>query len=235
MIRYLEASIENMRDIGGYRVSYGNISYQKLIRSNLPNKLSKDDVFFIKQLGVTSIIDLRTEEEYLHRVSDFENHSNFQLYHCPLNVGKDVPQSANDVPLSYLEILEDKENILKILTVFANEENGVLYFCNAGKDRTGVITALIMMILGADESDIIADYLLTKDYMKDILQAFINQSERDIGDIIIPQAEYMEKFLSGFKMKYGTITNYLQYIGFSVSDKVKLRNALVSDFDKDTL
>lgn len=229
MKRYLETSIENMRDVGGYMAGERNISYGRLIRSNLPNKLSTEDVDFLKQLGIVSVIDLRTEEEYSQKPSIFENDASFKFHHCPLIVGRDVPPSPEDVPLSYLAILEDKDNILKILTIITSEDKGTLYFCNAGKDRTGVITALIMMLLGVRESDIINDYLLTKEYMQDILQNFIMQSSRNIGHIIIPKAEYMEIFLSGINAKYGSVTGYLKQIGFSEHNILKLKEKMLTN------
>lgn len=56
MKRYLEHSIENMRDLGGYNTPYGKISYCKLIRSNLPYSLSDQDLDFLKRIGISTVI-----------------------------------------------------------------------------------------------------------------------------------------------------------------------------------
>ncbi len=224
MRRYLINSIENMRDIGGYRTAFGTMPYHQLIRSNLPQKLSWDDLSLLKKMNITTVIDLRSEEECRKKISSFEENKDFALFHCPFTTGRDIPATPQDVPLSYLQILEDKPNILNILNIISNAPGGVLYFCNAGKDRTGVITALLMLFLGVNYEDIVADYLLTKEYLADILAQFIAISERDVSKIIIPHAEFMEKFIDGFISKYKNVSYYMETLGFSDKMQMKLKS-----------
>ena len=74
MIRYLEHSIENMRDIGGYKSELGNrVKIGRLVRSNLPQNLSSNDISFLNKMGIDTIIDLRSQEEIETRKSIFEN------------------------------------------------------------------------------------------------------------------------------------------------------------------
>ena len=227
MKRYLEHSIENMRDLGGYNTPYGKISYCKLIRSNLPYSLSDQDLDFLKRIGISTVIDLRSELEYTKKVSSFEQNKNFELIHCPFVVGRDIPATPQDVPLSYLQILEDRKNILDILNNIMNAPGGALYFCNAGKDRTGVISALLMMFLSVEREDIIFDYLFTKKYLSEVLSQFIAISERDVSNIIIPQRSFIEDFMDGFIKKYATVFNYMEDIGFTQDYQNKLRAKLL--------
>lgn len=227
MNRYLENSIENMRDLGGYITPYGKTPYYKLIRSNLPQHLSDQDLTFLKSIGISTVIDLRSELEYTKKASSFEKNKNFELIHCPFVVGRDIPTTPQDVPLSYLQILEDEKNILAILNNIICAAGGVLYFCNAGKDRTGVVSALLMMFLGVEREDIIFDYLLTKKYLSEILSQFIAYSERDISNIIIPQRIFIEDFMNGFIKKYATVSNYMENIGFTQEQQNNLRAKLL--------
>ena len=103
------------------------------------------------------------------------------------------------------------EKIRNFFEILADNE-GILYFCNAGKDRTGVITALILKLLGVNDEDIINDYMITKELMSEILNKYAEHND-DIINIITPQRYYMEEFLEKFTEKYKGIENYLTLIG----------------------
>lgn len=222
MRRYFNSSIENMRDLGGYSVEGKKLIYGKIIRSNLPNKMTEDDLNNLEKMGIKTIIDLRSEEEISKAESVFEKNQCFKLLHYKINGGGKVPNTCEGVPVSYMEMLKGKESIYKIFKTLAEEEKGVLYFCNAGKDRTGVVTALILMTLGVDKKDIIADYTLSNVYLKDVLEKY--GENKEIKEIITPKMEYMEQFLNYFDKEYTTINNYLNKIGITEEEINKIRN-----------
>mgnify|MGYP005811217803 FL=1 len=212
MIRYLQNSIENMRDIGGYKNNEGGIiKLGKLIRSNLPINLSNKDISIINKMGINTIIDLRSYEEIKSRKSIFEGNKDFNIYHIGMNIGKDIPEEEEFVPKSYIEMLTLQKEIKKIFEILSKGDR-IIYFCNAGKDRTGVITALILKLLGVSEKDIIDDYMYTKVFMKEILKKYANNNTK-ILNIITPKRIYMEKFLEEFENLYGSIEKYLSLIG----------------------
>lgn len=224
MRRYLINSIENMRDIGGYPANGKEIKSGKIIRSNLPCKLTQSDLVYLKEMGINTVIDLRSEEEVKNKKSNFENNQYFNLLHYKINGDGKIPNTCKDVPNSYMEMLEGKDTIYHIFKVLADGEEGILYFCNAGKDRTGVVTALIMMALGVDKKDIIADYTLSNIYLIDILKEFGEKSEnKEMKEIITPKIEYMDQFLIYFNEKYKTINNYLYEIGIKDEEINKIR------------
>ena len=85
---------------------------------------------------------------------------------------------------------------MKIFKLINIAEAGIIYYCNAGKDRTGVVTALIQMLFNVEEKDIIADYLLSSVYLDDFLQEYIRKSNcENLKEIIIPKQEFMQKFI----------------------------------------
>lgn len=224
MRRYLQDSIENMRDIGGYTVGNKKVKYGKLIRSNLPVNVSKEDLKFLKKMGIKTVIDLRSKEEVEKACSVFEENPCFKLLHYELKGGGEIPDSSNKVPISYMKMLEGKESICDIFKEIAKTKDGIIYFCNAGKDRTGVITALILMTLGVKNEDIIEDYALSENYLEDMLNKIAQDSKpRDVKEIITPKAQYMEKFLQYFKAKYGSIKQYLQQIGITEEEIKKIK------------
>lgn len=212
--RYLENTIENMRDIGGYVVGNKIVKYRKLIRSNLPITITKEDINFLKQMKFQTVIDLRSQKEISERISVFENNEFFNIFHYEIYGGEKMPDSPEEVPISYMQMLEGKESIYQIFKKLAIEENGIIYFCNAGKDRTGVITALILMTLGVKKEDIISDYVLSEKYLKNMLDTFAYTYHKEqIREIITPKEEYMSQFLYRFSEKYGDINHYLHEIG----------------------
>lgn len=83
----------------------------------------------------------------------------------------------------------------KIIDTIMNAESNVLFFCNAGKDRTGVVSAIILHRLGVDDEYIINDYMLSAENLKDMLFAYAEQYPEVDINVITPKREYMEKFL----------------------------------------
>lgn len=236
MRRYCTNSIENMRDLGGYLANNKRLRYQKIIRSNLPNCITKNDIEYLKEIGIKTVIDLRSEEEVKNAKSVFENNKDFKLLHYKVNGDGKIPDTCKDVPISYMEMLDGKNTIHNIFKVLVENEHGILYFCNAGKDRTGVITALILMTLGVDKKDIIADYTLSNVYLIDKLKKFEKESNnKEIKEIITPKAEYMEQFLDYFYKKYETIILFLHQVGITDEDIQKMKNKYLENDKKNKL
>lgn len=117
-------------------------------------------------------------------------------------------------------MLDAKNNIATIFDLLVKGER-ILYFCNAGKDRTGTISMLILMALGVDEETICKDYLKTKDYLDVIIKA--NSFPENIINIIMPKEEYVKEFLKLFKERYNSIENYLKLIGIDKKSLDKIR------------
>lgn len=211
---YFKEKIGNMRSLGGTEIRGKKVECMNIIRSNVPINLDENDIEYLKKLGIKNIIDLRTKKERETKISCFENRADFKLYHIPLPGGDKIPNCVEDVPKSYISMLEAKKEINTIFNILIKGE-GIIYFCNAGKDRTGVVSMLILMTLGISEESICTDYLKTKDYLNEIICA--NNFSKDIINIITPKKEYVEEFNRLFKEKYKSVENYLKIIG--IEDK----------------
>ena len=194
----------NMRDIAE---NIPNCT-KKIIRSNLPTDLTEEDFEYLKEIGIKNVIDLRSKEEYNNKVSSFENRKDFNLFHCEIFGGNTIPNSIADVPHSYLNMLETKE--IKYIFDLIDRGENILFFCSAGKDRTGVIAILILMYLEVPYDLICADYLKTLPYINKLLRD-TNFSE-EIINIITPKKEYVDKFMELFKDKYISKDDYLKYL-----------------------
>ena len=70
-----------------------------------------------------------------------------------------------------------------------------MYFCTAGKDRTGVVSAIILKRLGFDDEVIIDDYMESGDNLMDMLTDYVRVHPEVDLEIIVPHRENMERFL----------------------------------------
>ena len=89
-----------------------------------------------------------------------EGEEGFIYYHLPVTGGGDTPKSPDAVAGTYLAMLDEQMD--KIIHTIMDAKSNVLYFCGAGKDRTGVVSAIILKKLGCSDQIIIEDYMETK-------------------------------------------------------------------------
>lgn len=105
--------------------------------------------------------------------------------------------------------------------------DGVLFHCSAGKDRTGVVSAILLLLAGVSDEDIIDHYMLTREYNRKRF-ALARQKFPDIDiNIIIPHTEYMTRFLALFREKYGNPVNYLRTIEVVSEEIGRLKSKLI--------
>lgn len=169
----------------------------RYIRSDVPIFLSDKERQWLIDNDVRTIVDLREENERQQKACILENDCDFRYIPLPVKGGNAVPKSTSKVADSYIDMVDDTmENIINTIM---NANTNVIYFCNAGKDRTGVVSAIILCKLGYSRQYIIDDYLLSGVNLKDELKMFAkNNPDIDI-DVITPKSEYMEKFLEWYQ------------------------------------
>lgn len=231
MRRFFIEKVENMRDIGGYTVSHHEVVKSgKIIRSNCITNLSEKEIEEILNMSFNTVIDLRSDKEIEKKNGVFFNNDNFRYNHIGLKGDGRLPDSKDDVLNTYIEMLEGKEEIKNIFEIFANAENGIIYYCNAGKDRTGVITACLLKLLGVDNQDIIVDYLASATFLKNMIKDFASSFEDvDILPMITPHYETMEKLLEYIDKEYGSIDGYLSSCGVSQEKLSKIKEKYIED------
>ena len=110
----------------------------RFIRSDVPIKLTEDEIQWLIHHNVRTIFDLRSENERFKQPSLFENDTRFIYHHTPVTGGQHIPRTPEEVSLSYIHMVD--ENMWKIIYMMLHASTHVLYFCNAGKDRTGIVS-----------------------------------------------------------------------------------------------
>ena len=121
------------------------------------------------------------------------------------------------------------KNIKNILEKIAIAENGVLFHCSAGKDRTGVITAIIFMLCDVLENEIINDYMMSNENLKIKLEEIkIKNSNVDLN-VVVPRESYVIEFMKTFYDKFGDINKYMDFIGLDNYYRIKIENKLLKE------
>lgn len=217
----------NTRELGGYRTKdSGYTLCHKLIRSDAPKELSEKDITYLLDRRITTVIDMRGKADVRKMPSPFREDPQFCYYNIPIEEGSSIPESTSAVPGSYMEIAA-AENMGQFFKQIALATDGVLFHCSAGKDRTGVVSAILLLLAGVSDEDIIDHYMLTREYNRKRF-ALAREKFPDIDiNIIIPHTEYMTRFLALFREKYGNPVNYLRTIGVVIEEIGRLRSKLI--------
>lgn len=171
----------------------------KFLRSDVPTAVSQEEAIWLIDHNITTIIDLRTEAERKRKMCPLSTDKRFQYYCMSVTGGDRIPASADEVSKSYIQMVDDKlyETIRFMQTVPSN----VLFFCNAGKDRTGVVSAILLRNAGFAEEYIVDDYMKSKDNLTDMLNAYSLQNPEIDVNIITPNEKYIKDFLRWYDGK----------------------------------
>ncbi len=220
---------ENTRDLGGYVCLDGTVTRRlSLIRSDVQKRPSERDIAFLIDNQITTVIDMRTEEQRAKAPSGLEGIDGLFYHHCPVEDEAGSPRSGeNDIPVGYMRIAES-DGARSVFRTIAEAPAGVIFNCVAGKDRSGVISALLLLLADVAEKDVVTDYLLTREYGAGRLKAVKEKYPDADMDLIIPNVASMSGFIGLLYNKYGNARNYLLSFGLSWDETERIRNKLVS-------
>jgi len=218
---------QNTRELGGYVIKDGLATKRNsLWRSDVQNYPSEKDVALLKKRGITTILDLRGDKDLARKPSGFANREGFTYINCPIIEGSGIPESVEKVPVSYLAIAQ-AEHMPKVFKAIANATTGIMFNCTAGKDRTGVVSAILLLHAGVSDADIIEDYVLTREYGRERLELVHKNFPEVDMNIVTPREWFMEEFLRLFRARFGTTESYFKGLGLSEDEIEKIRRKLV--------
>jgi len=163
------------------------------LRSDVPIKITENEKDWLLSNNVTTIVDLRTEEERVRKHCPLIDDSRFSYYVFTIAGGDKVPHSIDDVSKSYISMVDTKFDTM--IEFLLNIKSNVLYFCNAGKDRTGVVSAVLLYKLGMPLEYVVNDYMKSKFNLETLLNEFARQNPAINIDVITPQERYIKEFL----------------------------------------
>jgi len=208
-----------------------------ICRSDVLYQLSKEDKKFLKkEHNIRITIDLRRKEER-HRLKDSFI---FGVRHYALPLAADgvikkielMGISVPDMTSFYKEIVskEKKPTWTKIFKLMLAKNNkGILYHCSSGKDRTGVLSAVILYVLGFDKETIYKDYLLTNQsplyYKEHVPSELSDEQKKAYLDYFEARKEYLDTSFNEIDRVYGSMDNFLKETCSLDKEKIiRLRN-----------
>jgi protein tyrosine/serine phosphatase len=246
----------NMRDLGGLPTrDGGRTASGRLIRSdNLQDLTDADVTRLVEELGVTDVVDLRTDTEVhvegpgpLHRVEALTHHHHSlieekQPGETVQEVGEralaaperdERPRDARFWAEHYLGYLSRRpDSVAAALRVVADAEGATVVHCAAGKDRTGTVVAMALDVAGVPREEIVADYVLTGERIHDIIGRLMPRESygaalatQDLEDQR-PRAESIEAILDAVHEGWGGAEGWLRDRGWSAEDVERLRARL---------
>lgn len=225
--RSLLSATSNTRDLGGHPTASGRITAENRVwRSDAPTAWNAGDEALLKKHGITAIIDLRTPEETEKRPCAYAEIPGFAYHHFPITAGSVPPSTLEEVPLSYMEIAVQKETAAALESI-AEADGGALFCCTAGKDRTGVVSAVLLLACGVDQKAIVADYAVSREYNRERLEKYLAEHPEVKREVVLANEKSMERFLSMLLKRFGTVENYFSFLGLSGAHLEKIRHKLL--------
>jgi protein-tyrosine phosphatase len=231
----------NFRDVGGLTSADGRpVRSGLLFRSDSLGGLREDDRDVVARLGVRTVIDLRqpVEIDAYRRAPEW---SCAVWQHVPLNnpVWRHEDYSAEEgvtafLVARYLEMLEHTgPQLVEVIRIISDPASGpTVVHCLGGRDRTGVIVALVLLLLDVPEEQIAADYTLTEEGMARF-SAWMASRRPDTAPlapyIALTPAIAMATFLDELRARYGSAREYLIGQGLKAEDIDRLRSLLLVD------
>jgi protein tyrosine/serine phosphatase len=208
----------NFRDLGGYPTVDGRTTrWNVLFRSDTLHELTTDDLEALRRLGLAGVIDLRTATEVERSGRGRLAGEPIRYLHASVigsEGGETVAAPSPEEDGSHARYLwylsTGRRALLAALEMMADPSSYPLVFhCAAGKDRAGVLAALVLDLLGVEPEVIVEDYVLTESRM-DLIRARLRRDPiyRDRIDQIpasrlAVEATTMERFLEELHRRHG--------------------------------
>ncbi|WP_171014950.1 tyrosine-protein phosphatase [Culicoidibacter larvae] len=226
--RFNFENVYNLRELGGYATKDNAFTnYNVYLRSDCLSELSVNEQECLLSYGVTSVIDLRYNDEILIAEDPFINTIGVAYYNIPLsnNLETITETSLGD---AYVQMAKDKKFIRHFFKAAATSTGTLLFHCSAGKDRTGVVAALLLLLAGVDKEDIIADYQVSYSYLQPKFTKMPIVDNEKYGVFLNSNPENIIQLIDWIEKKYKTIETFLTESGVSISEIAYIKNKFIN-------
>jgi len=236
----------NVRDLGGHTTEDGRETRMRaVVRADSVRRLTERGWEQLVEYGIRTIVDLRVQSEL---AEDAPAELPVEVVHVPfleevslekqLQIAERWLSAPDDVSATrdgYLEMLASyPANAAAAVSAIARaQDGGVLVHCMGGKDRTGLIAALLLRLARVGVDDIAADYGLSAENIRPLWQQWVDEagdeSERELRRrFSASPAEAMAQVLAELERKHGSVAGYLLDGGAAEEDLELVRARLVS-------
>jgi protein-tyrosine phosphatase len=230
----------NLRDLGGYLTGDGRtVRLGRLWRADGPERLTDGDRRLLATLDIGTVIDLRAEGEFPG--SAWPTSADGRMVPVSVLVRDPLAQRAPvethaDFGRSYVDQLErGLEPFVSVLETMAERcDRPILFHCSAGKDRTGIVAALVLHLLGVPDDTIVADYALSHEpHERRMQRARTDPQPGDLDYSSFPAVytgahpETMAAFLAEARRRHDDLDGLLARGGLRPAAVERLRSELL--------
>lgn len=224
----------NTRDLGGYVTKNGeSTKFHIFLRSDNTNNLTDNDITFLKKYGVKTVIDMRGYKETSKSEDKLSKLDGIKYYNIPIEAdNKKMSEFLNgkcdlsDIYLSMMSESQGKTTIKNLFEIIASESEGtILFHCTYGKDRTGILSMLLLGLCGVNEEDIIHDYSITYDLIKDSKQVQKGM-KYSYKPMFLSLPEYIKPCIEYIAANYESFDKYLISCGIDEEKLDNIKNRL---------
>jgi protein-tyrosine phosphatase len=234
----------NFRDLGGYAAAGGLVVRTgRLFRSDSLASVSDSDVrYIVETLALRSAVDLRAG----HEVDDHPHRplvdAGVAVHHRPIvdetrRRPDDAPVVERGLDEIYALMLDRFGDRFAAVVELVADSDGhpVVFFCAGGKDRTGLVAALVLGALGVDDESIAADYALTAGNLPVLLAR--NRARADARgidpevahhELLVAEEATMLAVLERLRADHGSVEDYLEGHGLAPEALAALRAGLLA-------
>jgi len=229
----------NTRDLGGLPVAGGRLTRPgRVLRSDGPAALTDSDLDLLERLPLTTVVDLRGHMEREREPSRFLTRPSYRVHNVEVwshiyAAGREIADRF-DITEFYLAALDHAGAAFAEATrLVAHAPGAALFHCSAGKDRTGLLAALILEAIGVDRQVVLEDFALTDARIEPLRQRLLEQAERDgvpraqFQRLLGATPELLEPALAHLDAKHGGAEAYLARAGVAEETFVALEAKLV--------
>ena len=230
-------NVLNFRDIGGLKTRDGKtVRWGNIYRSDNLSKLKNKEFDKFSEMHISTVYDLRTDHEikgkednlpsnvrYVHTPTVQDNEGEIAKLRAKVIGGEISEKQANELTVKfYRDAVTVNVNSLKeIINKIVDSNEPILYHCSAGKDRTGIVSAIILSILNVDRQTIVNEYLLSNYYRRDKTEKTLGKAK--LAKIIKPKMDlkaievfitvdesFINATFSAIDEQYGGIDNFIE-------------------------
>lgn len=230
----------NARDVGGYVTPAGPVGWGRLLRADSLDALDDESRLLLAELGVRTVVDLRREQERTERPDALAG-LDVTTVHVSIMSGALPTELAAAPSLAevYATMVASSGTALAAAVSALAEPDALpaIVHCTAGKDRTGVVVALVLALVGVDEADIVADYEISGGCLGEAFVLRLTGATAPdpldaaavaaMTDLLGSPPELIREVLATMRSTHGGVLEYLLAHGMDPSAPARLREALI--------
>lgn len=223
----------NFRDIGGIKTNDGRtVQWGRIFRCGDMGRLTENDLALVDYLGIDHVIDFRNEQEIERSPDRYPANDRVTRHHVQIgqrqndesenmsaiykllqdpNTTRELADSIFN--LFYMDMPNNLSDFQPYFDVVKSNESNLLFHCTAGKDRTGMGSALLLYALGVPKEIIVEEYYLSNRYTKGIMQGNPEMKSLNPEAVAIfegVQPHYIKTAFAVIEKKYGSIDKALE-------------------------